>query len=71
MKNIFESSVVEELKERINQLDENSKANWGKMSVDQMLAHCNVTYEMAFTDLHPKPNAFLQIILKLFVKKRL
>ena len=40
MKNIFESSVVEELKERINQLDENSKANWGKMSVDQMVSHC-------------------------------
>jgi hypothetical protein len=68
MKNIFDKTVVDELMQRINQLNENSKANWGKMSVDQMLAHCNVTYEMAFTDLHPKPNAFLQIILKLFVK---
>ena len=38
------------------------------MSVDQMLAHCNVTYEMAYTDKHPKPGAFKKFLLKLFVK---
>jgi hypothetical protein len=38
------------------------------MSADQMLAHCNVTYEMAYEDKHPKPNGLTKMILKLFVK---
>jgi hypothetical protein len=38
------------------------------MSVDQMLAHCNVAYDMAFTDKYPKPNTVLRFILKKFVK---
>ena len=38
------------------------------MSVSQMLAHCCVTYEMIYTDKHPKPNKFLKMMLKLFVK---
>lgn len=39
------------------------------MSVGQMLAHCNVTYEMVYDDIHPKPGAFAKFLLKLFVKK--
>lgn len=35
----------------------------------QMLAHCNVTYEMVFDDIHPKPGAIMRFILKLMVKK--
>ena len=35
-----------------------------------MLAHCNVTYEMAFENKHPKPNAFVKLMLKLFVKNK-
>ena len=38
------------------------------MSVSQMLAHCSVSYEMVYTDKHPKPNAFTKWILKTFVK---
>jgi Protein of unknown function (DUF1569) len=34
-----------------------------------MLAHCNVTYEMAFEDKHSKPNVVMGFILKAFVKK--
>ena len=33
-----------------------------------MLAHCNVTYEMTYENIHPKPNAFVKFILKLLVK---
>jgi len=40
------------------------------MSVDQMLAHCNVTYEMVYDDIHQKPNVFIRFILKSFVKKK-
>ena len=33
-----------------------------------MLAHCCVAYEMAYTDKHPRPNALMRFILKIFVK---
>ncbi len=69
MKNIFDTQVHEELIDRINQLSPESKPNWGKMSVDQMLAHCCVAYEMAYTDKHPKPNGLVRFLLKTFVKK--
>ena len=69
MKNIFDIAVVNELIARIQQLQANTQPIWGKMSVAQMLAHCNVTYEMAFENKHAKPAAFLQLILKLIVKK--
>ena len=54
MKNIFEESVNNEVIERINKLTDNSNAVWGKMNVSQMLAHCNVTYEMAFDEIKEK-----------------
>ncbi len=39
------------------------------MNVAQMLAHCNVTYEMTYENKHPKPGMLMKVILKLFVKK--
>ena len=68
MKNVFDPAITAELIHRIEQLQPTSPALWGKMSVDQMLAHCNVAYEMAFTDKHPKANPILRLILKAFVK---
>ncbi len=67
--NIFSEKVSKETISRIEKLNPNTPAIWGKMSVDQMLAHCIVTYEMAFENIHPKPNAFIKLILKLLVKK--
>lgn len=55
------------LKIELISLTSESKAIWGKMSVAQMLAHCNVAYEMAYEDIHPKTNPFIRIILKLLV----
>jgi hypothetical protein len=68
MKNIFEKSISDELTARIEALKPDSLPLWGKMSVDQMLAHCSVAYEMAYTDKHPKPNALMRFLLKTFVK---
>lgn len=68
MKDIFDSQVTAELIDRINHLKPDTPALWGKMSVDQMLAHCSVTYEMAFTNKHPKPNPIMRLLLKAFVK---
>lgn len=68
MKNIFDAKETEAIIDRINKLSPTTRPNWGKMSSDQMLAHCNVTYEMAFEDKHKKPNSFTKFMLKLFVK---
>lgn len=68
MKNLFNKQDVDEMIDRINQLTPETQPQWGKMNVAQMLAHCNVAYEMVYTDKHPRPNAFTRFMLKLFVK---
>ncbi len=68
--NIFTAEVSTAIVQRINQLTPTTQPKWGKMSVAQMLAHCNVTYEMIYENKHPKPNAFLRFILKTFIKKK-
>lgn len=69
MKNIFSKEITEEVIERINKLTKDTQPIWGTMSVAQMLAHCNVTYEMVYTNKHQKPNAFTRWILKTIVKR--
>jgi len=68
MKNIFDKNISNEVIERINRLTPESKPQWGKMSADQMLAHCNVTYEFVFDYKHKKPSGFKKLMLKTFVK---
>ncbi len=68
MKNVFDRNDVNEILDRINLLTPETQPQWGKMSVSQMLAHCNVTYEMVYEDKHPKPNFLKKFLLKLFVK---
>lgn len=68
MKNTFTSEVTEELVTRINALTPSTQPLWGKMDVAQMLAHCNVTYELVYTDKHPKPNPVMKFLVKLLVK---
>ncbi len=71
MKNVFNQNDVAEIIERINSLTPESPAQWGKMSVSQMLAHCNVTYEFIYEpEKHKKPGAFMKFILKLLVKSK-
>lgn len=68
MINIFNINETNAVILRINNLKPDASPIWGKMSVDKMLAHCNVAYEMALEDKHPKPIGFKKIMLKLFVK---
>ncbi|WP_214072949.1 DUF1569 domain-containing protein [Mucilaginibacter sp. dw_454] len=68
MKSVFNPADVIELIYRVNKLTPDTQPLWGKMAVGQMLAHVNVSYEMVFTDKHPRPNAFARVIIKLFVK---
>ena len=68
MKNIFDQNDVQTTTERIEKLTPESKGLWGKMTVGQMLAHCNVAYEMAYDDSLPKPGFFKKMMMNLFVK---
>ena len=47
MKSIFDKTTRDELINRINSLNENSQAQWGKMTVAQMVKHCVQWDEMA------------------------
>lgn len=69
MKNVFEKNDVDELLERIGKLTPSSKALWGTMNVAQMLAHCNVTYELVYDNKHPKPTGLRKLMLKFIVKQ--
>ncbi len=69
VKNIFSQEVTEEIITRINSLQPHNTPLWGTMSADQMLAHCNVTYDFIFsTEKFKKPNPLKRFILRTFVK---
>ncbi len=70
IKNIFDKQIIDEIIHRIQQLQPTTHPQWGKMSVDQMLAHCNVTYRFTYeSEQFKKPGAFKKFILKSLVKK--
>jgi len=46
MKTVFDKATQDELISRINSLNENSTAQWGKMNVYQMLKHCTMWEQM-------------------------
>ena len=70
MNNVFNQADTAEIINRINKLEPTTRPNWGKMTVEQMLAHCNVAYEMVYEDKHQKPNAIVKFILKSLVKNK-
>ncbi|MBL7742299.1 MAG: hypothetical protein JNN00_02385, partial [Chitinophagaceae bacterium] len=46
MKSVLDTSVREELINRINSLNQQSNAQWGKMNVSQMARHCALCEDM-------------------------
>jgi len=68
MRNLFKKEEAIATIARINQLTASTTPQWGKMNVGQMLAHCNVAYDMALTDKYPMAGSVKRFFLKLFVK---
>jgi hypothetical protein len=72
MKSIFDKTTRDELVARINKLDNNSQAEWGKMDVGQMIKHCRLWEEMISGELKCKrslPGRLVgQMVLKGFLK---
>lgn len=67
-KNLFDLKEAKEAIDRIYNLKPDSERQWGKMEVDQMLAHCSVAYDMVYTDKYPKVGGFQKFMIKLFAK---
>ena len=66
--NTFDPKTTEEIFKRLEKLNYMSKPQWGKMNVAQMLAHLNVTYDLAYNRVQSPANFFVKLMLKLFVK---
>ncbi len=47
MKSLFEEAAFSEINDRIDNLSANSEKLWGKMSVGQMLRHCQEPLKVA------------------------
>ena len=69
MKSLFSESATEEILNRLDQLSPNAERAWGKMSVEQMLSHCQGPLEVSMgTKPLKKPNAFIALLMKSFKK---
>jgi hypothetical protein len=68
MKNLFEATTVEEVKERMAQMRPDSERLWGKMNPAQALAHCSAAMEMA-TGKNRPPRVLIGRLLGRFAKK--
>jgi hypothetical protein len=69
MNNLYNQSDVSEIIGRIDKLTSTSQAQWGKMNVAQMLAHCNVSMETAMGQ-HNMKRVFIGRLIAPFLKKR-
>lgn len=72
MENIFDAKTAQNYIERINKLTPETQRKWGKMSVDQVLAHMNVAYSFIFEpEKQKKPNFIAKFLLSNFVKPKI
>ena len=68
MKSIFEKETREELLKRIELVDEKRVALWGKMTVSQMIKHCNQWDEMALGKVKYKQSLLGKLFGKMALK---
>jgi len=68
IRDLFSEQGLNETIARIDKLKPETQGQWGKMSVDQMLAHCVVTYDMVYASKYEKPKGLKKFIVKLLAK---
>ena len=54
MKSLFNATDKQEIIRRIDRLTPSSPAQWGKMRVEQMLAHCQSPFNVVYGDIQLK-----------------
>ncbi len=69
MKHLFDRSNAQEILARLDTLTEGAQRQWGKMDVNQMLAHCNASIETALGQNAPG-RIFIGRIIGPLVKRR-
>lgn len=70
MKSLFNKEHNNEIVERINKLSVSSNAQWGKMNVSQMLAHCQVPLQAAYGEVKLK-RGLMGVLFGGMVRKKL
>ncbi len=69
MKSIFDDKVYNEIVLRVNNLNTNSKGQWGKMTIAQMVWHCQIPLKVAIKN--KKTNKKGNLLIRWFFKKSL
>lgn len=69
MSSIYSKADNDLIISRINNLSAESKAQWGKMSVEQMLSHCQAPLDFTFGSTPMKGNFIMRLIGKMLKKK--
>ncbi len=69
MKSLFETGAYNEIIDRLERLNPESQALWGKMNVAQMLAHCKEPLKVPLEKIIlKKPNAVMKFLFSFFKK---
>ncbi len=68
VKNLFDSGLAGDTKQRIMELHHDSQRLWGNMTVAQTLAHCTSGLEMAMGVINPKRAPFPANVMGLLIK---
>ncbi len=71
MRSIFNKEHVEEFIGRINNLNNQTQPQWGKMNVAQMLAHCQMPVKIASGELIPHINWIIKFLFGKNARKQL
>ncbi len=69
MSSIYSKADNDLIIDRINQLTPESKALWGKMTVDQMLSHCQAPLDFTFGHTPMRTNFIMRFFGKLLKGK--
>jgi hypothetical protein len=66
MENIFDINTFDNIKSRIGKLSEETQSQWGKMTVGQMMHHCQGPLNIILDkkDYGVKPNWLINILFK-------
>jgi hypothetical protein len=67
---LFEEETNQLFTNRVKQLNANSKALWGKMTVADMLWHCSIPLEAASGKLIPKTNKLVKFLFGKMAKRQ-
>ena len=69
IEDMFDPAGKQRIVARIHALASTCEPLWGKMSVAQMLAHCNVAYETVHEPgKHARPGPVVRLFLRVFAK---